>query len=96
MPRNIARLLGLASLLLVLGAGLMGCASNPPCDTTVTQVQTSQDGCAAATDELDTVRETRAELEAEVSVTKTELAQLEGQPEVLERRLHELRKGSGR
>jgi septal ring factor EnvC (AmiA/AmiB activator) len=97
MARSMAGPLALAALVLVLGFGLSGCGPKPPCaGATVTQVQSAQDECAAAEDGLETAREERAELEANLAETRGELAGLEGKPADLERRLHELRKGSGR
>jgi septal ring factor EnvC (AmiA/AmiB activator) len=97
MARSMAGLLALALLLLVLGAGLSGCGPKPPCEgAAVTQVQSAQDECAAAEDELQAAREERAGLEAELTQTRSEMAGLEGKPAELERRLHDLKKGSGR
>jgi septal ring factor EnvC (AmiA/AmiB activator) len=97
MARSVAGLLALTALLLMLGVGLSGCGPKPPCQgATVTQVQSAQDECAAAEDGLQAVREERAGLEAELAQTKSELAELEGRPAELGRRLHDLRKGSGR
>jgi len=87
----------LAVLLLVLGVALIGCGPKPPCEgADVTAVRAAQDGCAAATDELDAARDARAELEADVASTRAEISALRGQPDVLAERLHELKKGSGR
>ena len=97
MPKITIGSLAFAALVLILCAGLSGCGPKPPCEgASVTQVQTAQDECAAATDELDAAREERAQLEADVSETRSELANLEGQPEQLARRLNDLKKGSGR
>ena len=97
MARTTAGLLALAALLLVLGVGLSGCGPKAPCaGATVTQVQSAQDECAAAEDGLEAAREERAELEAELAEAKSDMAGLEGRPAELERRLHDLRKGSGR
>jgi septal ring factor EnvC (AmiA/AmiB activator) len=97
MARSMAGLLALAALLLVVGSGLTGCGPKPPCEgATVTQVQSAQDECAAAEDGLQAAREERAELEAELAQARSELAGLEGKPAELERRLHDLKKGSGR
>jgi len=87
----------LAALLLVLGSALVGCGPKPPCDgADVTAVRASQNDCAAATDELDAARDAREGLEAEVASTRTEIAELETQPDDLAARLNELKKGSGR
>lgn len=97
MARSTAGLLALAALLLILGVGLSGCGPKPPCEgVTVTRVQSAQDECAAAEDGLQAAREERAELEAEFAQVKSEMAGLEGKPTELERRLHDLKKGSGR
>ena len=97
MARTTKRYIAVAALLLVLGVALAGCGPKPPCEGAyVTSVQSAQDECAAATDELDETRDTRAALEAEVASTKAEIAALEGQPVDLAARLHELKKGSGR
>ncbi len=87
----------MGALILVVGAGLVGCGPKPPCEgADVTAVQSAQDECAAATDELDAARTERAGLEGEVAETRAEIVALEGQPGALAERLHELRKGSGR
>ena len=97
MAGKTMRYIALAALLLVLGAALTGCGPKPPCEgADLTSVQSAQDECAAAGDELDEARDTRAGLEAEVASTKAEIAALEGQPANLAGRLHELKKGSGR
>ncbi|MBD3348683.1 MAG: hypothetical protein GF400_05765 [Candidatus Eisenbacteria bacterium] len=95
MARKTIWLFAFAALLLSMG--LVGCGPKPPCEgATVTQVQTAQDECAAAQDELESAREDRAELEAEVAATKAELSELEGKPGELAQELEELKKGSGR
>lgn len=86
--------LGVSCLLLCIG--VVGCGPKPPCEVMPTEVKTAQDACDAATDELDDARETRAGLEAEVAEMNAEIRELEGQPDELAARLHELRKGSGR
>lgn len=97
MARTTKRCIALAALLLVLGVAVTGCGPKPACEgADVTSVQSAQDECAAATDELDEARDSRAGLEAEVASTRAEIAALEGQPNGLAARLHELRKGSGR
>ena len=95
MAKRTAGFLALAALVLALG--MAGCGPKPPCEgATVTQVQSAQDECDAATAELEAAREERAELEAQVTKTKSEISQLEGQPDALAHRLEELKKGSGR
>ena len=97
MARRMVWFLAPAALLLLLGAALVGCGPKPPCEgATVTDVQSAQDECAVAEDELEAARGERAELEAEVATTNAEIAELEGQPAGLADRLHELKKGSGR
>jgi septal ring factor EnvC (AmiA/AmiB activator) len=97
MAGKVMRYFALAALLLVLGAALTGCGPKPPCaGADVTSVQSAQDECSAATDELDGAREARADLEADVASTRAEIAALQGQPNALAARLHELKKGSGR
>ena len=97
MARTTKRYFALAALLLVLGATLTGCGPKPPCEgVDVTAVQSLQDECTAANDELDEARDSRAALEAEVTSTRAEIAALEGQPNDLAAHLHELKKGSGR
>jgi len=97
MARSVAGLLALATLLLILGLGLSGCGPKAPCaGATVTQVQSAQDGCASAEDELQAAREERADLEADLAQAKSDMSGLEGKPAELERRLHDLKKGSGR
>ena len=97
MARKPVRIVALTLLFAVLIAGLLGCGPKPPCEgVDVTTVRSTQDECAAAQDELGEARETRADLEAEVAQTRSEISSLEGQPAALEERLHELRKGSGR
>ena len=81
----------------VLTTGLIGCGPKPPCEgADVTTVRSTQDECAAATDELSQARENRADLEAQVTQTRNEISSLQGQPAALSERLHELQKGSGR
>jgi BMFP domain-containing protein YqiC len=76
---------------------MVGCGPKPPCDgADVTAVQVAQDESDAALTELDTARSERAELEADVARTRSDIADLEGQPAALEARLYELKKGSGR
>ena len=97
MAGKTGRFCALAAFLLILGLGLVGCGPKPPCEgATVTDVQSVQDECAAATDELEQARENRANLEVEVTETRSEIAALEGQPADLAGRLHDLKKGSGR
>lgn len=97
MARRIVWFLASAALLLLLGVALVGCGPKPPCEgATVIDVQSAQDECAAAEDELETARGERAELEAEVASTKAEISELEAQPAGLADRLDELKKGSGR
>ncbi|MCK4914519.1 MAG: hypothetical protein KAS89_00030 [Candidatus Eisenbacteria sp.] len=97
MARTTMRHIALAALLLVLGAAVTGCGPKPPCEgADVTAVQSVQDECTAANDELDEARDTRADLEADVTSARSEIAALEGQPNALAARLHELKKGSGR
>lgn len=97
MARKDVQFLAFAACLLCLGLALVGCGPKPPCEgATVTQVQSAQDECAAATDELNGVRDDRAELEADVAATKAEISQLEGKPANLADQLEDLRKGSGR
>ena len=97
MAKRTAGFLALAVLGLALGMLMAGCGPKPPCEgATVTQVQSAQDECDAANAELEAAREERAELEAEVTKTKTDISQLEGQPDALASRLEELKKGSGR
>lgn len=97
MARKTVWFLASAALLLTLGVALVGCGPKPPCEgATVIQVQSAQDECAAAEDELEAAREARAQLEADVATTKAEITELEGQPVDLADRLDELKKGSGR
>ncbi len=97
MARTTMRYIALAALLLVLGAAVTGCGPKPPCEgADVTAVQSVMDECTAANDELDEARDTRAALEADVTSARSEIAALEGQPNALAARLHELKKGSGR
>jgi septal ring factor EnvC (AmiA/AmiB activator) len=97
MARKTIGLFALTLLIAVLIAGLVGCGPKPPCQgADVTTVRSTQDECAAATDELDQARENRADLEAEVAQTRSEISSLQGQPAALAERLHELQKGSGR
>jgi hypothetical protein len=99
MARTAGGLLGLGVLLLLLGTALVGCAPKPPCDgATEIDVETAQDQCAAATDQLEQARGERAALEAELTEVKAEMSKLEGEgtPSELASYLEELRKGSGR
>lgn len=97
MARKTVWLFVFGTFLLSMGLALVGCGPKPPCEgATVIQVQSSQDECAAATDELDAARDARAELEADVTATKAEITGLEGKPGELADQLEELRKGSGR
>jgi septal ring factor EnvC (AmiA/AmiB activator) len=97
MARKTMQFFAFAALLLCLGFALVGCGPKPPCEgATVTQVQSAQDECAAATDQLNTARDERAQLEADVTATKAEISGLEGKPAELADRLEELKKGSGR
>jgi septal ring factor EnvC (AmiA/AmiB activator) len=97
MARRIIGYFVLAALLLTSGAALVGCGPKPPCEgADVTAVRAAQDQCAAATDELNAARDTRAGLEGDLASTQTEIKQLESQPAALSERLHELQKGSGR
>lgn len=97
MARKTVWFLASAALLLTLGVALVGCGPKPPCEgATVIQVQSAQDECAAAEDELEAARGTREQLEADVATTKAEITELEGQPVDLADRLDELKKGSGR
>jgi septal ring factor EnvC (AmiA/AmiB activator) len=97
MARKTVWFFALATLLLSSGLALVGCGPKPPCEgATVIQVQSAQDECAAATDELNAARDARAELEADVASTKVEIAELEGKPGELAAQLEELMKGSGR
>ena len=97
MARKTVWLFALGALLLSIGPALVGCGPKPPCEgATVIQVQSAQDECAAATDELDAARDDRAELEADVTATKAEISELEGTPGQLIDQLEELKKGSGR
>ena len=87
----------LSLLTVALVAGVIGCGPKPPCKgADVTTVRSTQDECAAATDELEQARDERAGLEAEVAETRSEISSLQGQPSALSERLHELQKGSGR
>jgi septal ring factor EnvC (AmiA/AmiB activator) len=87
----------LTLLVFALLVGVLGCGPKPPCEgADVTTVRSTQDECAAATDELDQARDERAGLEAEVAETRSEMTSLQGQPSALSERLHELQKGSGR
>ncbi len=97
MARKTMQFFAFAVLLLCLGLALVGCGPKPPCEgATVTQVQSAQDECAAATDQLNSARDDRAKLEADVASTKSEISQLEGKPADLADQLEELKKGSGR
>jgi septal ring factor EnvC (AmiA/AmiB activator) len=97
MARQTISFVALALLFAVVTAGLVGCGPKPPCQgADVTTVRSTQDECAAATDELNQARDNRANLEAEVTQTRSEISSLEGQPAALSERLHELQKGSGR
>ncbi len=97
MARKTVWLFALGTLVLSMGPALVGCGPKPQCEgATVIQVQSAQDECAAATDELDVARDERAELEADVTATKAEVSELEGMPGQLADQLEELRKGSGR
>lgn len=97
MAKKTGGILVLAALLLLVAAVLAGCGPKPPCEgATVTQVMTAQDECDAANAELEQARMERAELEADLTETKAEIAKLEGKPDDLAAYLHELKKGSGR
>jgi len=97
MARKTIWLFAFAALLLSMVPWLSGCGPKPPCEgATVTQVQSAQDECAAAEDELESARDERAELEAEVTAAKAEISELEGRPGALADQLEELKKGSGR
>ncbi len=97
MARKTGGVLTLATLLLVLGAMLLGCGPKPPCEGVyVTEVQAAQDEFDAATAELEGVRAERADLEANVAAARSEISELEALPVSLEARLNELKKGSGR
>jgi septal ring factor EnvC (AmiA/AmiB activator) len=97
MARQTIGFVALVMLFAVLLTGLVGCGPKPPCQgADVTTVRSTQDECAAATDELNTARENRADLEAQVTQTRSEISSLQGQPDALSERLHELQKGSGR
>lgn len=96
MAKKTGGFLVLAALILV-AAVLAGCGPKPPCEgATVTQVMTAQDECDAASAELEAARMERAELEADLTETKAEIAKLEGKPDDLAAYLEELKKGSGR
>jgi len=97
MVGKTMRYVALAAMILVLVSTLIGCGPKPPCEgADVTAVRAAQDECVAATDELAAARDARAELEADVTSARSEIATLEGQPDDLAVRLHELKKGSGR
>jgi septal ring factor EnvC (AmiA/AmiB activator) len=97
MSRNQKGLAALALLTAFVIVGVLGCGPKPPCaGVDVTDVRSTQDECAAATDELDQARDARADLEAEVGEARSEISSLQGQPAALEERLRELQKGSGR
>jgi septal ring factor EnvC (AmiA/AmiB activator) len=97
MARKSIGFVALMLLISVLIAGVVGCGPKPPCQgADVTAVRSTQDECATATDELNQARENRADLEAQVTQTRSEISSLQGQPASLSERLHELQKGSGR
>jgi len=97
MARKTGGVFALATLLLVLSLGVMGCGPKPPCEGAyVTEVQAAQDEFDAAAAELEAVRAERADLEADVTAARSEIAELEAKPAELEARLDELKKGSGR
>jgi len=96
MAKTSRWFIALTASLLLLSIGVVGCGPKPPCEVMPTEVQAAQDGCDAASGELDEARDARAELEADVAEMNAEIRELEGEPDELAARLHELKKGSGR
>jgi septal ring factor EnvC (AmiA/AmiB activator) len=93
--------LTIAGLLMMLLLGLavssfVGCGPAPPCDTSlITLDETRLDAETYEQEAAETAKKV-AELEEQLAAKKKEIAEVEGEPEKLAERVHELKKGSGR
>lgn len=97
MARTIGRFFALGALAMLLYLCFVGCGPKPPCEgASIVSVQTAQDECSAAGEELEGARQQRASLEGEVTEAKAELSKLKGTPVELSGYLEDLKKGSGR
>jgi TolA-binding protein len=85
-----------AAAALLATSVITGCASNPPCTTPITEVQSAQGMAQTKARELASVQSEKHKLEAEVRQKEQRLAQLNGKPEELNQRIEVLEKGSGR
>jgi cell division protein FtsB len=91
--RVVALCLILGTLLLV---SAMGCGPKPPCPVPVEQVKQAQASTQGVQDEGAATKAEIDKMEKELAAKKAELQQLQGKPEELEKKLENLKKGSGR
>jgi peptidoglycan hydrolase CwlO-like protein len=86
----------LAVALGVLIAFILGCGPKPPCPVPMSEVKSAQDQTAAAEDALSKVQTEKAGLEKDLAQKQASLDSLKGKPAELEKKLDNLKKGSGR
>jgi septal ring factor EnvC (AmiA/AmiB activator) len=91
--RVVVLFLVLSALLLMLA---VGCGPKPPCPVTPGAVKQAQAETEKFQSEQAATEAEIEELEKELAAKQAELEQLRGKPEELEKRLEELKKGSGR
>lgn len=80
----------------VLVAFILGCGPKPPCPVPMSEVKSAQDKTAATEEALSKVQAEKASLEKELAGKQATLDGLKGKPADLERKLDNLKKGSGR
>jgi peptidoglycan hydrolase CwlO-like protein len=88
------------AVLVVVGAFVallaVGCGPKPPCPVAPSVVKEALDKTAAAEASLSQAQTEKAALEKQLADKQAQLASLKGKPDDLQRKLDNLKKGSGR
>lgn len=80
----------------VLVAFILGCGPKPPCPVPMSEVKGAQDKAAAVEEALSKAEAEKASLEKDLAQKQTSLESLKGKPAEMEKKLDNLKKGSGR
>ena len=80
----------------VLVAFVVGCGPKPPCAVPPTQVKDAQAKTAGVQDSLSKVQAEKASLEKTLAQKQADLARAKTMPDDLQKKLDNLKKGSGR
>jgi septal ring factor EnvC (AmiA/AmiB activator) len=90
--------MGVVLFLLLFGAALFagGCGEAPPCQTSLVTLDETRLDAETYEQEAAETGKTKADLEKKLADKKGEIEQVKAKPTELKKKVHDLRKGSGR